>query len=164
MRHRKFCSEDCRNRSAGAVDSKDRCKRISTLGVAAAWKKVESLPPRQCCVCGDMFKPATFGRHRYCSNECKVAMDNTRRARYRGGSKVRAVSYKTIYDRDGGTCQICGKKVSTRYKWPSLLAGSMDHIIPLSKGGTHEERNIQLAHLGCNLSKNNRHAGQMRLF
>lgn len=40
-----------------------------------------------------------------------------------------------------------GKKCSSIY-YPTI-----DHIIPLSKGGLHSWNNIQLAHLSCNSSK-----------
>jgi 5-methylcytosine-specific restriction endonuclease McrA len=32
----------------------------------------------------------------------------------------------------------------------------MDHIVPISKGGTHTLDNVQMAHRFCNLSKGNR--------
>ena len=164
VRERLYCTDECKFR-AWCVDDDNQFRQVMCQrAIKSQAELIGNLPLRQCVVCGQSFHPAHLGVHKYCSSECKVAMDNTRRARYRGGSKVRAVSYKTIYDRDGGNCQICGKKVSIRYKWPNLLAGSMDHIVPLSKGGEHVESNIQLAHLGCNLSKNNRYAGQMRLF
>lgn len=164
VRERLYCTDKCKF-TAWCVDDETQFRQLlSRMAIETQGQLISDMPPRQCVVCGDIFQAATVGRHRYCSHECKVAMDNTRRARYRGGSKVRAVSYKTIYDRDGGNCQLCGKKVSTKHKWPDLLSGSMDHIIPLSKGGPHEESNIQLTHLGCNISKNNKYARQLRLF
>ena len=33
------------------------------------------------------------------------------------------------------------------------MAASLDHIIPLSQGGTHTYNNVQLAHFLCNISK-----------
>jgi 5-methylcytosine-specific restriction endonuclease McrA len=33
---------------------------------------------------------------------------------------------------------------------------TVDHIIPLSKGGAHAVANLQLAHLACNIRKGNR--------
>lgn len=59
----------------------------------------------------------------------------------------------TKYD---GICQLCGQKVDKtnivnghiRKNYPTV-----DHIIPLSKGGTHTWDNVQLAHMGCNSGK-----------
>jgi 5-methylcytosine-specific restriction endonuclease McrA len=48
-------------------------------------------------------------------------------------------------------------------KAPDPMSPSLDHILPLSKGGTHEPRNVQLAHLGCNVRKYNSGVDQLRL-
>ena len=79
-------------------------------------------------------------------------------------SFVSTVKYSDIYRRDKGVCQLCGKKISDRCQWPDLMCGSLDHIIPLSLGGTHEPKNVQLAHFMCNSRKGNRAMGeQLRL-
>jgi len=36
---------------------------------------------------------------------------------------------------------------------PHPKAPTIDHVIPLSKGGTHEPANVQLAHYYCNSIK-----------
>lgn len=77
-------------------------------------------------------------------------------------SKRRALEVKTqiedidffwINQRDGGKCQICGRKILFNKHKPHPMSRSYDHIIPLSKGGTHTYSNLQLAHLGCNVKK-----------
>lgn len=60
---------------------------------------------------------------------------------------------KEIYDRDRGICGICNAKVDFSIKAPNPLAPSVDHIRPVSKGGSDTFDNIQIAHLGCNLRK-----------
>jgi len=56
-----------------------------------------------------------------------------------------------IFKRDGWICQLCHKKVNPRLKHPHPLSKSLDHIVPLSRGGEHSRRNTQLAHLSCNV-------------
>ena len=68
-----------------------------------------------------------------------------RRARKRAAF-VTPVSVAEIYERDKGRCGICGDFVG-------LDNISLDHVIPLARGGTHEPCNIQLSHLRCNLKK-----------
>lgn len=66
------------------------------------------------------------------------------------------ITLKSLIERDKGICQICGQPVDATdiqrghvmRKYPSL-----DHIVPLSKGGTHTWDNVQLAHMGCNSGK-----------
>lgn len=68
-----------------------------------------------------------------------------------------------IFERDGWRCSICGKKVNRRFKWPNQMSASLDHIIPLSKGGTHTRDNVCCAHLQCNQLKNNSTVDQQML-
>lgn len=52
-----------------------------------------------------------------------------------------------LINRDGAVCQICEKPFT------SMKDITFDHIVPVSKGGTDELENIQLAHYKCNQSK-----------
>ena len=63
------------------------------------------------------------------------------------------VSYKKIFKRDNGVCGICGLAVLNDKTPTNLWGATIDHIIPLSQGGTHEPSNCQLAHRLCNSIK-----------
>lgn len=58
---------------------------------------------------------------------------------------------QAVFDRDGRACKSC---LST----DDL---SLDHIIPRSKGGSHDECNLQTLCRRCNSAKNNREAGSI---
>lgn len=77
-----------------------------------------------------------------------VALANKRR-----GSKnhpgAELISRRDIYERDEATCGICGGHV----EWEDF---HMDHVVPLSKGGTHTVDNVQCAHSRCNQRKYNK--------
>ena len=69
--------------------------------------------------------------------------------------EVRARSYgvpwdmidlRTVYRSTGGICGICHEPVGED-------VFSVDHIVPLSKGGPHLLDNLQPAHLSCNSRK-----------
>lgn len=54
-------------------------------------------------------------------------------------------------------CAICGRPVDMSLKIPDPMAPTVDHIIPVSKGGHPSDiNNMQLAHYACNLMKSNR--------
>lgn len=53
---------------------------------------------------------------------------------------------RTIYAKHNGTCAICGRPV----KFKKM---TVDHIVPLSKGGTNEMSNLRLACCSCNRIK-----------
>ncbi len=70
-----------------------------------------------------------------------------------------------IFERDGWICQICGRKVSLRFRFPHPLSKSLDHIVPIAHGGSHIRKNVRLVHLRCNLKKNaSTLADQLRMF
>jgi 5-methylcytosine-specific restriction endonuclease McrA len=80
------------------------------------------------------------------------AGDQLRRAR-KLGATVEEFKCEEIYERDGWVCQLCDSDVDPELKWPESMSASLDHIIPLSKGGEHSRANSQLAHLKCNVDK-----------
>jgi len=82
-------------------------------------------------------------------------------------TEVEAINEKMVYFRDGWICQHCKRRVNKRFKFPNPMCASLDHIIPLSKGGTHTYNNVQLAHLSCNASKQDKillQGEQLRIF
>lgn len=54
-------------------------------------------------------------------------------------------------------CGICGKPVDKSIKYPHPLSPTVDHIIPVSKGGHPSDiSNLQLAHRCCNRQKSDK--------
>jgi 5-methylcytosine-specific restriction endonuclease McrA len=82
-------------------------------------------------------------------NPDKVLATIHRRRARKLNAFVEDVSIDRLYELANGVCQIC-KEPCTRED------ASIDHIIPLSKGGEHSYKNTQLAHLKCNCKKGNR--------
>jgi hypothetical protein len=73
-----------------------------------------------------------------------------RDATIRGANQVELVDRLAVFERDKGICQIC--------HWPVEYDDyHLDHIIPLSKGGSHTYNNVQVTHGHCNLEKGDRY-------
>lgn len=54
-------------------------------------------------------------------------------------------------------CAICGKVVDYDIKYPHPLAPTIDHIVPINKGGHPSDMsNLQLAHFCCNRAKSDK--------
>lgn len=54
-------------------------------------------------------------------------------------------------------CGICGKPVDMSLRYPDPMSKTVDHIIPINRGGHPSDiENLQLAHLTCNLEKADR--------
>lgn len=58
-----------------------------------------------------------------------------------------------VHTRDEWTCKLCLQPIDPGVAWPDPMSPSVDHVIPLSRGGAHAMHNVQSAHLGCNSSK-----------
>lgn len=63
-----------------------------------------------------------------------------------------------ILDRDAWTCQYCGARLHTNDE------ATIDHIIPVSLGGGHDDTNLRAACKPCNLTKGQRSEQWLRLF
>lgn len=74
-----------------------------------------------------------------------------RRAIYAQGDKI---DHLVLFNLHGWTCHICKTQIDPRKRFPDLLAATVDHIIPLCRGGTHTWTNVAPAHAQCNFNKN----------
>ncbi len=74
-----------------------------------------------------------------------------------GGHRTQYDRNKRIIFHSQEYCALCGGLVDFSRKFPDPLSPSIDHIIPVSRGGDPSAlENMQLAHLGCNAAKGNR--------
>lgn len=69
------------------------------------------------------------------------------------GRASEAYTLSEIAIRDESTCGICGDLVDLELSFPDVMSASIDHVIPLSRGGDDTKANVQLAHFGCNCAK-----------
>ncbi len=60
---------------------------------------------------------------------------------------------RKVYARDKWICQLCGRPVNPRLRYPNPMSASLDHIVPISRGGEHNMSNVQLAHWSCNVQR-----------
>lgn len=82
----------------------------------------------------------------------QAAAKARRRARISGGEVVPYLR-DDIFERDGWVCQLCGEPIDRQYVSPSMLAASIDHILPIARGGGDTPDNVQASHRICNTRK-----------
>lgn len=96
-----------------------------------------------------------------------IAKVQNRRAKKLGVGSITSPATLLAYlmERDKGRCQIPDCQHSTRRIQAKRgpWRPSIDHIVPLSRGGQHELANLQLAHYRCNLAKHNSGGGEQLL-
>jgi 5-methylcytosine-specific restriction endonuclease McrA len=102
-----------------------------------------------CVLCAEVFPYVVDGRRR-------VKFDAKMCDPCRRNSSKHGYSAAQLAKRDGTDCKLCGEPVDMTLTHPNLMRGSVDHIIPTSLGGSNEPENVWLAHLHCNIKKNNR--------
>jgi len=101
----------------------------------------------------------------YCCHACMLRASR-RSSRARRRKREHTLTYKAIplvelIERDNGICQICGKPVDLTDGWydecDQFHVGrnypTVDHIIPITRGGDNTWNNVQLAHQHCNSAK-----------
>lgn len=117
------------------------------------------------CNCGAALPIGT--RAKYCQ-DCRRRIDNkrhemTRRLKLKSAWVDSDITVQRLYQRDGGTCWLCGGACDWKDYVEdngTIICGdnypSIDHVIPLSKGGKHSWSNVKLAHRLCNTVKGDR--------
>jgi 5-methylcytosine-specific restriction endonuclease McrA len=80
---------------------------------------------------------------------------NRRRAKKVDG-EFEKIDRDLVFERDGYECKLCNLPLKMAAKFPHPLSPTLDHIIPLNKGGHHLYVNLQAAHFRCNTAKGDR--------
>lgn len=111
----------------------------------------------QCKLCGRTFE-SKFGRQ-FCSLACKKKWNNRLREKRKSlrtkkakenGKYDNTITLEKVFKRDKGICYICGKKLTLDTFYNNPLAPTIEHVIPIIKGGTHTWNNVKLACRRCN--------------
>jgi hypothetical protein len=90
------------------------------------------------------------------NNPQRIKAHRKKRKALQKGATVETIDLIQVYESLNWVCGICGKKINKKLNYPHPKSASLDHIIPLTKGGNHILNNVQPAHLICNKSKGNR--------
>lgn len=126
-----------------------------------------------CCKeCGITFKSNRIGL-KYCSDRCRKRHNNRAKELLRrnklllNGDSDKDISIERLIEKEQNICYICGKECDDNdytitndgyfvvgNKYPTI-----EHVIPISKGGMHKWDNIKLAHHYCNTIKSNKMLG-----
>lgn len=129
----------------------------------AKWNDMINIKPiffKRCKWCGKMFETSNKFRC-YCSNKCRKEKKNhyksekkdKRYKRAKANGKYETISLQRLYIRDKGECYLCGKHLVLNEDYNRLDAPTIEHVIPICKGGTNTWDNVKLACRKCNDAK-----------
>jgi 5-methylcytosine-specific restriction endonuclease McrA len=148
-RQRAFCSETCK---VTAYKARKRAGE-RRIGQRTA----------TCDGCGKQFATSR-PEARWCSKQCANRHWGNVRARQRGQLSTARYTDREIFERDGWRCHLCRKPVKQDAPRTDPDGATIDHIVPISLGGSDEPSNVATAHYRCNLDKRARAVNdQLRL-
>jgi 5-methylcytosine-specific restriction endonuclease McrA len=161
-RSTRYCSQACRKIATAATA---RPLLIWHIDCSECGRLFIARRPRQ-LTCGEDCRRRRVSRmtsesikQRYQSDpqfrDLVISKSQNRRARLLGLERITQPRHVIAWLmwRCCGSCGICGKPVTAK---SGPMRPSVDHTIPLSRGGKHEPGNLQLAHYRCNLQKRDR--------
>lgn len=126
---------------------------------SGCWRHAKQGATRPCELCGqEIDRRSELGR-RQCK-ACRVSVMKARRDRLdiqrrtrRETQWVEHVSRSVVFRRDRYQCWICLGMVKRKYDSNDPASPTIDHVVPLAKGGSHSYANCRTAHAICNSLK-----------
>lgn len=123
-------------------------------------QKIKPIIFYPCKFCGKAFEQYN-GSH-FCSTKCRKKNKNwikrqNKEVRIKkakeNGQYDRSITLAKLYKRDHGVCYLCGKHLILNNDYNRFDAPTIDHVIPIAKGGTNTWGNVKLACRDCNVKK-----------
>lgn len=155
---KRFCSNPCKEYALGNQrTAADRCDlkwmTCSRCGCWSSSRPHQTPAPflcRPCSASGERENRRRKNRKRH------LAIQGT-------GGPVGMYTLAEVAQRDGGICHLCRRRVDLSLSGRHPAGPTIDHLVPVSAGGTDDPKNVALAHRSCNVRRGARGQVQLRL-
>lgn len=124
------------------------------LNHRARYRSTAQPTTKPCMDCGQPYATKTVVNSGVCKRcqERRYGKNHRSRAK-RYGVPYEPIDVRDVFERDGWICGICSEPVDREAKAPHPNSASLDHVIPMARGGGHLYENVQCAHFLCNSLK-----------
>lgn len=148
----KYCSTECRLEQ-------------NRKSASERWKKEkESRPDFKSWTCawcdGEIVVPVSYTGHGKYHEDCRkqaARVHNRKKTLKRQFVKTDLrVTHEEVAERDNWICYLCGEAVDMSLPRTSKMGATLDHVVPISRGGEDSLENLRLAHWTCNVRKSNK--------
>lgn len=170
---RKANCDNCGNEFTTAKDDQHFCQASCRLEVQKAitlektkafYRELypDGIKRKPCGWCGEILEvPAkrTLASRRYherCSIEAQRARYRIKTVKRQSKTKPSRLAADQVLREYGDKCHICQETIDLDLARTSRMGLTVDHVIPLSKGGTDELHNLRPAHWICNNRKSDK--------
>jgi len=165
----RYCSPIC-----GEIANQDRRRAKGKSGASEISVLIRHGIVAACLVyfipCTDCSRPITSRYKRAgkipCCAECsrrRYQAHNAKKNHKRRAAGPKVISVHELAARDGAHCHICQHKVNLNLSGMAKWGPTIDHLLPVSLGGTNSPENLALAHRHCNIARGNRGGAQLLL-
>lgn len=151
------CGKPFGARRKNRLQCSEECDREYARRNSVEWSRSKSSRDGKAAVCKECRKPYViqYGLklRDYCSHQCQTTRLHRinralSKAIRRGCTATERVDPRDVFERDAYCCWICGGETSGRV--PDANAPTLDHVHPISEGGSHTMNNLRCAHFRCN--------------
>lgn len=150
----KFCSTDCRiisNREVNAKKHKNKMAELYPNGLRTV----------DCGWCGnprtfDITKSTPTAYHATCTKEAQSARYRIKTVKRQKLTSPYRISHEQVVKQYGSDCHICHEPIDLALPRTHRFGLTVDHLMPVSKGGTDDITNLRPAHWICNIKKSDK--------
>ena len=159
--HKPFEESRQRTKARKAIEAREVAKRKDEREIARLIRPVNAKTPgyRTCTICHKTEWVEERSQAKFCSNRCRnkspkaKLWDKNRRHKIRSKSLSQLICLDELMKRHRNRCKQCNTLCVKPEGYNHPNEGTIDHIMPLSKGGLHLWNNVQLLCRQCNSAK-----------
>ena len=152
---RKYCSKECRYEAS----KKEQADKVKKYFANIYPNGIKHKICRWCSQPMEVSAKRSYSGRLYhpdCSKEAEKARYRMKVVKRQKQLNPQRISHEQVVREYGTDCHICNEPIDLTLPRTSKLGLTVDHLIPLSRGGTDTLDNLRPAHWTCNRRKSDK--------